>query len=51
MRHSAGSWLLEHNSADVVANFFDHASKETLLRWYADVAIPKAVPKQPKLID
>lgn len=51
MRHSAGSWLLaEGNLAENVADFLDHASKDMLLKRYADVPIPKVIVRQPKLL-
>ena len=50
MRHSVATWAIEAGtSAEVVAEFLNHKSKSTTLRFYADVAVPTLPVRLPKL--
>lgn len=49
MRHSCATWAIEAGTPpERVAEFLNHKSKSTTLRFYADVAVPTVDIKRPK---
>jgi integrase len=50
LRHSVATWAVEAGTPpEVAAEFLGHKSKVTLLRFYADVAVPTLPVRLPKL--
>lgn len=50
IRHSVATWAIEAGTpADVVAEFLGHRSKETTLKFYADVGVPTLPIRLPKM--